>query len=90
LTGPSPSQPVGHALSIIGTVANMAGAVLNAMGGLLAHVAFGIWTVSNLIFILYFLGVYRKWWVVNSDSRILVLMYVWFLGTASIGFCRGI
>jgi len=67
----------------------MLGAVLNAIGGSLAHIGFGIWIVSNTLFIGYFAGVYGKLWVVNSDSKHLILMYGFFLCTAGFGFYRG-
>lgn len=81
-------QPFGTVLSISGTVITTAGAVLNSIGGIYAQTAFGLWIISNLIFMAYFIGVFRKRWIVNSDSKYMILMYAVFLCSSMFGYWR--
>lgn len=82
-------QDIGHYISIFGSIANMTGSALNALGGQLAHLGFTLWIGTNALFVGYFVGVHYKIWKVNSDAKYMAAMYLFFLGTAIIGFARG-
>lgn len=81
-------QSAGTGLVLIGTALNMVGAVLNSMGGTFQKEAFCIWMFSNGIFMCYFYGIHKKWWDVNMGAIAMILMYIFFFGTAAYGWLK--
>lgn len=51
------------------------------------HAAFAVWLISNAICAAYFYGAWRGTWKVESfGERQMLAMYVFFIGTAGMGY----
>jgi hypothetical protein len=79
---------VGLALVLCGTTISVIGVVLNNL--LLNHIAaMQVWSVSNLLFAIYFYGRYKGWWDGRVSDEIMCGLYVFMLVSGLWGLMCG-
>jgi len=80
-------ENIGLDLAVFGTIISVVGCLINNI--MLNHVmAMWIWIPSNILFIAYFYGRSRMWWVDGLSARMICINYCVMLISGIIGLIQ--
>lgn len=82
------TKDIGLDLVVLGSIISVIGVVYNNI--ILNHIAaMQIWTVSNLLFVIYFYGRWKNWWDGGVSNAVMCGLYLFMLVSGIWGLTQG-